>query len=303
MGTDFHISSADELRETSSKTNMPRAVFDDPVGRSRRRFRRWAWAVVVASAAIVVACEGSLTVPGQNATWGFITIAASKNNAGEYRVAPLAQFFKGNLATVPNAQIVFDSCVPGLSYEAAPEVVAGVTFLDAGDQVLLQLGQRVDTLPRVTSAINTTYQKAPNTTIGYTPGDSIAVTIPGAVGGYPGSDIRGKSAEPFTSDPVVAPTSTNTMNLKWTPATDFNSAMIVSLRYQRSQDTQISQQILCSFTDDGTDSIPFRNHRLWSDPSNVKREAVFTRLRTSIKAQGNGVLEILSRFQNPTPTS
>lgn len=249
-----------------------------------------------------MACEGRLTQVGQSATWGFLTIAAAQSNTGEYRSAPLAQFFKGNLSTIPNAQIVFDSCLPGLTFSEASEIVPGVTFLDAGSSVALQIGSKMDTLQRVTGATSTTYQRAVGSPIRYTPGDSIVVTIPGATGGYPASDIRGKTSEPFTNDDVLPLPATETIQFRWSTASDFNSAMIVSLRFARAQDNgRLTQQVLCAFTDDGVDSVPFRNHRTWSDPTNTKREAVWTRLRTSIKSQNNGVLEIISRFQRPTP--
>lgn len=274
-----------------------------PVARRSRRAVRWTSALVLAATIAVAACEGSLTVPGQNAIWGFVTIIAAKSNAGEYRAAPLGQFFKGTLSSVPNAQIVFDSCVPGLSYSEPSEVVGGVNFLDAGPLVELQIGTRKDTLPRVTSASNTLYQKGVTSPVSFTPGDSIVVTIPGAVGGYPASEIRGKTAEPFTNDPVTPPAGNETIQFRWSAASDFNSAMIISMRYARAQDNgRLTQQVLCAFTDDGVDSVPFRNHRSWSDASNTNREIVFTRLRTSIKSQNEGVLEIISRFQTPVPT-
>lgn len=266
-----------------------------------RRRNRWAWGAVLAATAAVVACEGSLTVAGSNATWGFITIAAAKSNAGAYRTVSLGQFFKGNLSSVPNAQIVFDSCVPGLSYADAVEIVTGVTFLDAGENITLQLGGKTETLPRLIGSVNTTYQKGLTAPVSYTPGDSVVVTIPGATGGYPAAEIRAKTAEPFTNDNVVIPNGTGAIQFRWTPSTDLNSAMIVSLRYRPANSNRISAQVLCSFTDDGVDSIPFRNHRFWSDSSNLAREVVFTRLRTAIKSQGSGVLEVISRYQTPVP--
>ncbi|MFN8579816.1 MAG: hypothetical protein U0163_02385 [Gemmatimonadaceae bacterium] len=256
---------------------------------------------MIVGTALVVACEGSFTTVGSNAQWGFITIAAAKNAAGDYRSVPLGQFFKGSLSSVPNAQIVFDSCVPGLAYSEASEIVSGVTFLDAGDNLTLQLGSKTETLPRLIGTTSTTYQKGLTAPVSYTPGDSIVVTVPGATGGYPAAEIRGRTAEPFTNDQVAVPTGTETIKFHWTPATDLNSAMIISMRYRSANATSLSAQILCAFTDDGADSVPYRIHRFWSDASNTQREVVFTRLRTAIKSQGAGVLEIISRYQTPVP--
>src|SRR6185436_17645695 len=103
----------------------------------------------------------------------------------------------------------------------------------AGPQIGLQIGAKADSLPRLSGTNNTTYQKGAQSPVVYTPGDSIVVTIPGATGGYPASDIRGKTAEPFTNDPVVPPAGTETIQFRWSAATDLNSAMIISLRYAR----------------------------------------------------------------------
>jgi hypothetical protein len=268
----------------------------------RSRSSKWGWAAVLLASTVVVACEGSVTIPGTNQQWGFITVAAAKTPGGVYKTAPIGQFFRGVINGVPNAEIRFDSCIPELAYSPTGEIVSGVTFLDAGDQITAQFGSGApDPLPRLTSATSTTYQVPSGNYLPYTPGDSIIVKIPGATAGYPASEIHGKTAEPFTIDPIVPPAGTETIQLHWTPATDGNSAMILSLRYAPPGGSTINRQLLCSFHDDGADSIPFRQHRYWSDEDVPLREVVATRLRTSILSRTDGVLEILSRFQVPTP--
>jgi hypothetical protein len=268
----------------------------------RSRSSKWGWAAVLVASSVVVACEGSVTIPGTNQTWGFITVAAAKTSGGDYKTAPIGQFFKGAINAVPNAAVKFDSCIPGLAYSPVGEIVTGVTFLDAGDQITAKFGGAdPDPLPRLTSATSTTYQVPSGNFIAYTPGDSIVVNIPGATAGFPAAEIHGKTAEPFTIDPIVPPTGNQTIQLHWTPATDENSAMILSLRYAIEGSSTINRQLLCAFTDDGADSIPFRQHQFWSNSTNTQREVVATRLRTSIVSRTDGVLEILSRFQVPTP--
>jgi hypothetical protein len=266
--------------------------------------RRWALLLAAAGVAGVAACDSSLTTGGAVGTWGFITVAAGKNSAGLYRTQPLGQFFKGTLSSgVPNSLIVFDSCVTNIPYSPASEVVSGpsIQFLDAGEELTLQIGGEEHTLPRLSNQIATIYQTPAITPITYTPGDSVVVTIPGATQGYPAAEIRGKTAEAFTMSTIEPPDTEVQIPVTWTPATEPGSAMIISLRYQPAGATAINSQILCSFKDDGTDSIRTRWHEDWSASTVVSRSVVATRLRTAIIERGDGVLEILSRFQVPTP--
>lgn len=277
----------------------------DSSERRQRGPSKWSWALVAGGTAVVVACSSDVTLPGGDATWGFVTVAASQTPTGNVATAPIGQFFKGRVGGVPNAQIVFDSCVPDIPYQATTsELVSGVLSLDAGSTIGLKLGNRVDSLPRIVEAIRTYYQKPGNATMPYTPGDSIIVTIPGGgTGGYPAAVIRGKSAESFTMSPIVAPTPTNqkAIDLRWSAPQDPRSAMIVSLRYAVGSETRLTRQTLCSYTDDGVDSIPFRSYQNWNNATT--REAVATRLRTTIMQQGDGVLEIISRYQLPLPST
>jgi hypothetical protein len=61
-----------------------------------------------------------------------------------------------------------------------------------------------------------------------------------------------------------------------------------------------TRNVLCTFVDDGVDSIPFRWHQNWSTSSGV-RSVVATRLRTNYVAAGEGNLGVISTYQVPTP--
>jgi hypothetical protein len=177
-----------------------------------------------------------------------------------------------------------------------------VTFLDAGTPVTTLIGTRLDTLPRVTGTTSTLYVKPNGETIPYTPGDSMVVTIPGAVGGYPAATIRAKTAEAFNADTIPVPAGSEAIQLRWDRGHDLGSAMIVELRYNPTGGSQPTRELLCSYTDDGVDSIPFRQHQPWSSGTASAREVVFTRLRTNFINVSNGLLEVISTFQRPTPT-
>lgn len=265
------------------------------------RFVPRALAVLLAGAALVTACDTTVGFsPGQQ-RWGFINIAALRNTAGEYRLAPNATFFRGSITAVPDARIRTDSCfVAGEYTPPSSNNFSGVTYLDAGETISAKIGTTTTPLPRVSSAGALTYSLGAGTTIPYTPGDSVVITVPGIAGGFPASEIRGRSAEPFTIDPITP--STTSIPLKWTAATDANSALIISLQYTPSGTGAKTQEIRCAYTDDGVDSIPLRQHEAWSASTNVNRAVVVTRLRTSIIAVADGAMELISTFVVPTPS-
>lgn len=262
---------------------------------------RVAWLAPLVVAA-VVACDEGLGPNSRSDTWGFVTIAAAKTQSGQHVTVPEAFFFVGNLIGVPNAAIVLDSCADA-SYNPNNDLT-GVEFLDAGVPLTLRWGGRTDTLPRVTGSAGITYRHSGDA-IPYNPGDSVVVNVPGALGGYPTAEIRGKTAEPFTLSPIVRPSGTDSMEVRWSLPHDQNSAMIVSLRYSNSSGA--ARQVLCSFVDDGLAYIPFRQYQPWSNNGGRVEDIVATRLRTTFRVvrddarKQDVVLEIISTYQVPTP--
>lgn len=269
--------------------------------RSSRSPWRWSWTLPVAAVALVTACDNSLGASIQDDTWGFITVDATKTAAGEHRVSPKAVFFLGRLASVPNASLVLDSCIDVLFN--SDTTILGVTYLDAGEPVTTKFPLRTpDTLPRQSTG-SIFYQLPSGTTLPYHPGDSIEVTVPGVSGGYPQVTVKAKTSEAFTMSPITVPTGTDAIQLRWTAPDDQTGAMIVELRYGLPGSSSISREALCAFTDDGVDSIPFRQYTAWAATNNAFRDAVSTRLRTTFTAPatGNAVLEVISKYSVPTP--
>lgn len=259
---------------------------------------RWAWTLPVLAAGFVVACEDSLSVDIPEDTWGFVQLAAA-NVGGEHQTLPEAFFFRGRLGGVPNADLVFDSCNTVSFSTGGP--LGGVTYIDGGAAISLTLGGTPTPLERITDQSRTFYQPAGGA-VTYTPGDSVSVDVPGAVGGFPQSSVRAKTAEPFTINDVSVPAGTEAIQLQWTPATDGNSAMIVSLRFAGEGASAPNRQVLCPFVDDGVDSIPFRFYDDWASGS--QQSVVATRLRTRyVIAPGSAILGVVSTYQVPTPNT
>jgi len=248
---------------------------------------------------LVSACDTTSTFRPNEQNWGFIYLSALRSAGGEYRTAPNGSFFRGAVTSVPDARVRTDSCFAAGEYVPPTQGgITGVTYLDAGPSITANIGGTATPIPRVTGA-NVAYALAAGTSVPYRPGDSVVITVPGITGGFPAAEVRGRSAEPFTTDPIQA--STTSIPLRWTPATDPNSALIVSLQYTPAGAGARVQEIRCAFTDDGVDSIPLRQHQAWSATANVARTATFTRLRTSIVQVNGGAMELISTLTVPTP--
>ncbi len=263
-------------------------------------FARRGWVAVAAAVVFVAACDTTASFRPGEQNWGFINVGALSTGSGEYRTAPTAVFFRGAISSVPNAAIRSDSCFLVGDYVAPSNSFTGVTYLDAGTSIATTIGGVLTDLPRVSNSTANNYGLATGTTVAYRPGDSVVIKVPGVAGGYPAAEIRGKSAEAFTIQPIT-PVLNAVIPLRWTKSTDASSALIVSLQYTPAGSTSRTQEIRCAFNDDGVDSIPARQHLAWSADANVNRRAVVTRLRTALFAVDGGAIQLISTFQVPTP--
>jgi len=258
---------------------------------------RWTWLITLTATAFVAACDTSLEGFNQEQTWGFVTVAANKTGTAHFADAE-GLFFRGNLATVPNAEFtVGDTCTD--TPLSTGNNLAGVTYLDAGPSVAATFGGVAQSLGRTTSAQGIVY--LPGSPISYNPGDSILVSVTGASGGFPAGSIRAKTAEAFDFPTIAVPANMDSIQLNWTPPHDTRSSLVVSLRYATSASPSVlSRNVLCTFIDDGVGTIPFRWHQTWS-ASTGATAVVATRLRTSYVVAGEGNLGVISTYQVPTP--
>lgn len=266
-----------------------------------RQFRspsRWSWVALVCAATVVVACDNAFEGINTMGVWGFVTVGAKKDASGAHFANAEGLFFQGNLAAVPNAGFATDTCSDGAFSEG--NNLLGVTYLDAGPSVQATVGGVARTLERLTTSSGLAYR--PTAPFSYTPGDSIIVSVTGVSGGFPAGSIRAKTAEPFTfPTQLPIPMGTEAIQLAWTAPQDPNSAMVVSLRYETTTNPGVlTRHVLCTFVDDGVDSIPFRWHQNWSKSSG-QRAVVATRLRTHYVGAGEGNLGVISTYQVPTP--
>jgi len=259
---------------------------------------RWAWLLPVSAVALAVACDNSLQGINRQDTWGFVIVSATKSVGGAHFTSPEGLFFKGNLSSVPNSDFAIDTCADGTYSEG--NNLTGVTYLDAGVALQATLSGNTNSLVRTTTSTGLSYLLEAGSTP-YTPGDTIYVSIPGVEGGFPTGSIKAKTAEGFTFPTIEVPQGTETIPLNWTPPqTTGSSSMIVSMRYKSGGSTTFNRHVLCTFIDDGQDSIPFRWYQSWAAASS-EREVVATRLRTTYVSAGDANLGVISTYEVPTP--
>lgn len=253
---------------------------------------------VLGATAFVAACDTTVSFRPNELLWGFVTVSAQQDASNNLRTAPNAVFFRGEVSTLPSSALRPDSCFPAQNYNPPTNTFSGVTYLDAGPTVSLTVGTRSDELVRQQLSGVTAYNLASGS-VPYRAGDSAIVRVPGAAGGYPASEIRARTAEPFTLQNPVPP-ATGAMPLRWTAATDTNSAMIVQMIWTPAGSQQ-AREVRCAFRDDGVDSIPRSAFLLWSDSSNARRELIAIRLRTFLRNISGGAIQFTSTYQLPLP--
>jgi hypothetical protein len=258
---------------------------------------------VLGATALVASCDTTVGFRPNELLWGFVSVNAVKDGAGANRANPAGVFFRGEVTSLPSATVRPDSCYTPRAYIPPSEnQLSGVTYLDAGPNVNMTLGGVANDIPRVSSGGVTTYRLGTGTSLAYNPGDSVLFRVPGVTGGYPTTEIRGRTAEAFTlTTPPAVPTG-DYMQLRWTPATDGNSAMLISLQYAPAGGSgTVSQEIICAFVDDGVDSIAATKIAQWTNATNVTRQYAANRLRTVLQNIQGGAIQFTSTYTVPTP--
>lgn len=136
-----------------------------------------------------------------------------------------------------------------------------------------------------------------------TPGDTLAVTIPGSIE-FPGLTIRTRTAEVFTFVDPGAPVVGEPVNLTWRSPGAPGSTMVFFLRYANSiaPGGVPNEQIVCGFADDGSGTIDPSYLNGWQSAPPTSRAIAATRLRyNEIQVDSRTRVTIVSTFEIPTP--
>lgn len=232
---------------------------------------------------------------GRSAFVSFATVTT----ANGFAVDPIAAFFGTSLDF---------GLAPAGACVTRPHVTTGevnlpnAATLDAGAFVRLDQATRSDSLFPVVQFDYRLY-RATSGVVPIVPGDEITVTVPGGPG-FPSVTLPIVTVEDFTiSDPVV-PAENENLSFTWTPPISPGALMTVSLRYSRPDTPgNTNEQLLCSFDDTGSGTIPATFLAAWANSPAADREFSATRARmATVSPRANTRITLISTLSVPTPT-
>lgn len=212
---------------------------------------------------------------------------------GESSFSPVATFFRSQPLGIATSTTPEDNCFI-TSFVDTLTPLDNTTGLDAGATVTVNVsGDSISLTPTAQPSIRT-YRVPGAQQLVFTPGDTVRVTIPGAVGGFIASTIAARTADAFTRSALPVPGALESIDLTWTPDTRAGSSMLVSMRYSAAGTGTLDSQVFCSLVDDGAFTIPSDVLAGWRAAS--VREAVTSRWRTEVKQIGNSFLIASSTY-------
>jgi hypothetical protein len=261
--------------------------------------RRSSLLLILAATSALAACN-SVTGTDSGGTPIGVVLMNARTTTGGYTTAPLANFYGVSSATFVFSNVNSDTCAIE-SYDTT-SVAVTTPQLGAGAYVKATVSGTTDSLVKGSTG-NQTYRMISAHGSVFNPGDSVTITIPGDQAGFPALTGASKTAEPFTIAYPVLPPAGQPMIISWTPATDGNAAMFVSLIYAKGG-TTLNTEIFCDFHDDGQGTV---QATLIPDlrTSGVPFVLQAQRLRSNLFVNGTTLayLNIISTFDYPTPVS
>lgn len=214
-----------------------------------------------------------------NFRYGSMTIRANAGGQGTVTARPTASFFTGPDAALPNSRVTGDQC--SIEFFAEETFVPG--NLTPGSTVALDVAGNPFELAEEPGTPRLYTLGGPGT-FSYDAGDTVTVTVPGAAGGFPGSQVRVRLAEPIRVGPQTPPTdASSNYAITWQADGDENSGVLLSLRFGSfANDGRADRQLLCVLQDDGAFTVPtsFLSEYLNSVPN--LRSINVTRWRTRV---------------------
>jgi hypothetical protein len=258
--------------------------------------------LVLGFIAVVASCD-SYGVPGGNGTPVSVVLMNARIKGAGYTTYPKINYYSVGQATFEISTINSDTCVVA-PYDSAAVPATSPTRIGAGAFMIMAVSGDTDSLYKASTS-DETY--APSNLVGYTfnPGDSVWFNVAGDPAGFPQLQGSARTAEPFTiTTPTIPPVGSGPMTINWTPATDLNAAMYISLIYNTGGGTALNTQIFCDYHDDGqglvqANLLPALSSSVvpWVMHAQRVRSAV---LLPTIRS---GYMNVVSTFEVPTPIS
>lgn len=221
------------------------------------------------------ACVEQIETP--NGRFGSISVSAF-SDGGSGNLLNLEAAFFGD-TDLDFATPTSDTCFIA-QFVPSNNINTGFRYLNAGDALAVRTGSRIDSMYPIVGIPVRVYESSRSIGIPYTPGDSVAVTIPGTAA-FPAASISGKTAEAFTHSPIPVPAEGADILASWTAAPSPGSTMTYSLRYANSFSTGAqNEQLICSFVDDGAATIPAAFLNGWRGAQGGNRGTLVGRIRS-----------------------
>jgi hypothetical protein len=252
----------------------------------------------------VAACDNLAGLSGANGTPVAVVLMNARTKGGGYTTYPKLNFYSVGNAQFAFSTIVSDTCIAA-AYDSTAVAANTATVIGGGAFVIAAVSADTDSLFRATTS-DGTYRPTNTVGMSFNPGDSVYFNVPGDVAGFPPLQAAARTAEPYTiSRPVIPPVG-QPMLVQWTPATDNNAAMYVSLIYAANGGTSLNTQIFCDFHDDGQGTVQaYLLPALSSSnvPFVLKAQRVRTNLLLASSGSAGGYMNVISTFDFPTPVS
>ena len=258
--------------------------------------------LVLGMIAVVAACNDLTGSGSSSGTPVGVALLNARTKGSGYTTSPKVNFYSVGSATFSFSTITSDTCILA-AYDSTATQTNTNQQLGAGSFMLAAISGDTDSLYKAPSG-DQTYLSRHASGMPFNPGDSIWFNIAGDVAGFPAMVVRGKTAEPFSITRPVIPPANTPMIVNWTPATDNNAAMYVSLIFNRGGGTALNTQIFCDFHDDGQGTVQTSVANQLSSsavPFVLKAQRVRTNL--GIGTTLISYLNVISTFEVPTPVS
>ena len=214
----------------------------------------------------------------------------------QYNSAPSAFFIEGTGISLASTIVGQEGCfVRTLTPVPTNQ---NFTYLDAGASVTARFGGAPAEMTKRVDLNRTTYELPEGSSMSFTPGENITVTIPGAAGGFPARTISAPTAPAFTPGDITLPAlETDNMTVTWEPApTIVGTAMFYSFKYSTTG-AIIDKEIACVFADDGSgvvSSAALAEYRASSVRSGTAQRGLITANRV-----GSAITHVTSVIEVP----
>lgn len=259
--------------------------------------------LVLGLIALVASCD-SISGAGSGSTPIGIVLMNARTKGLGYTTYPKVNFYTVGSATFSFSTVNSDTCIVG-TYDTTAVAPNQATQIGAGAFMIADISGDTDSLYKAATG-DQTYHPTALAGIPFNPGDSVTFNIAGDVAGFPQLTASARTAEPFVIARPTIPPVGQPMVLTWTPATDPNAAMYVSLIYNTGGGTALNTQIFCDYTDNGQGNVQaslLNALASSSVPFVVHAQRVRTNLLVTPNLTVNGYLNVISTFEVPTPVS